>query len=73
MSDLVLVDDALDEAMLDPNLQRDTTITNNDDHVPEEAEIEMDNTEEEKQDSNERKDEDREDNNEDKTNEPEMN
>ena len=44
VSDLVLVDDALDEAMLDPNLQRDTTITNNDDHVPEEAEIEMDNT-----------------------------
>ena len=46
MSDLVLGDDALDEAMLDPNLQRDTTITNNDNHVPEEAEIKMNNTEE---------------------------
>ena len=51
MSDLVLVDDALDEAMLDPNLQRDTTITNNDDHVPEEAVIKMDNTDKEKQNS----------------------
>ena len=59
--------------MLDPNLQCDTTITNNDDHVSEEAEIEMDNTDNEKQNSDERKDEDRENNNEDTTNESEIN